>query len=64
MRVSRDTRVKLERAAKLYGVKQGPPGTGCVQGTGQGLGFWNAVFSAILSKLDLPEPEYLKLLKK
>lgn len=49
-RISRDTRVKLDRYARQAGItkEKSKP-------------FWDRVFSGLLGKVDLQEPEYLTL---
>lgn len=49
-RISRDTRVKLDRFARQSGIKQG-----------MRVAFWDKVFQGLLGKVDLAEPEYLTL---
>lgn len=48
--MSRDTRVKLDRYARSIGIQK--EARKC---------FWDRVLTALLGKVDLPEPEYLTL---
>ena len=48
--ISRETRVKLDRFARTIGMSRE-----------ERKGFWEKVLTALLGKVDLPEPEYLTL---
>lgn len=51
-RISRDTRVKLDRYARQVGITKEKTKP-----------FWDRVFAALLGKVELQEPEYLTLAK-
>jgi hypothetical protein len=54
VRVSREVRAELIESAERLGItaREG------------NRGFWNALMGEITRRLDLPEPEYLQLMKK